>query len=474
MKFHDLLIILWARRWLFILVLLITVSTTGIVSYLMPREYTASATVVIDVQSPDRIAGVVLPGMMSPGYMATQMDIITSERVAKRVVQILDLDSSPALRKEWLDETGGEGTVADWFAPSLMKGLDVQPARESHVIQIGYTGRDPQFVAQVANAFAQAYIDTNIELRTDPARKYAQWFEEQFEIQRERLVEAQNKLSEFQQQAGIVATDERLDLENQKLSELTAQLSRAMLEGSDSESKQNVRRNKDTLPEVIRNPLIIQLKTEIVRSESKLKELSGELGVNHPRYKSAKAELEEMKSRLNSETVKISDSISTQGHVSRARAEELRAEIERQKATMLQLRDQKDKIRLLRHQVDSAQRAFDAISQRLTQTQLEAQNAQSNVTVLNPASRPLRHSKPKVIINLCLAVFMGGLLAVGVSMLLELIRPVVRSSRSLEEALGMPVLAELQEIKFEKRKNQVPSNRIPKKPKSLAKMAEAS
>ena len=66
-----------------------------------------------------------------------------------------------------------------WLAELLQKKLEVKPARESNVINIAYTGGDPDFAAAVANAFAQAYLDVNLDLKLAPARQYAAFFEEQ-------------------------------------------------------------------------------------------------------------------------------------------------------------------------------------------------------------------------------------------------------------------------------------------------------
>ncbi|WLQ16374.1 chain length determinant protein EpsF [Hahella aquimaris] len=443
MTLKHVLLVLWARRWVVLSVLLATITTTAVVSLLIPKEYTASTTVVLDVQTPDRIVGMVLPGMMSPGYMATQMDIITSDRVAQGVVRLLKLDENPETREKWLEETGGQGTIAVWLAPGLKKSLEVSPARESNVISVEFSATDPRFAATAANAFAQAYIDTTIDLRAEPARKYAAWFEQQYDIQRERLQKAQRALSDFQQKTGIVVTNDRLDFENQKLGELTAQLSLALAEGTDSSSKQGFNQGSDTLPEIMRNPLIIQLKTDIARMDSRLQELSEDYGVNHPQYKSAASELASMKSRLRMETAKIAESISTVGRVSKAKQAELKAAIEAQKKKMLELKSQHDQIQILSHQVETAQRDFDAISQRLTQSQLEAQTVQTNVSILTPASPPLKHSKPMLFLNLVIAVMLGGLLSVGAALILELRNPVVRSIEDLQSALGVPVLAQL-------------------------------
>jgi capsular polysaccharide biosynthesis protein len=170
MTLNQFLLILWARRTVALAVLGLTVLTTLVVSLLMPKQYTVATSVVVDVKSPDPIAGMVLPGMMAPGYMATQVDIINSDRVAQRVVKLLRMDESPVIREQWMEATEGKGELHAWLGALLQKKLDVKPSRESNVINIGYTGADPAFTAAVANAFAQAYIDTNIELRVEPAQ----------------------------------------------------------------------------------------------------------------------------------------------------------------------------------------------------------------------------------------------------------------------------------------------------------------
>jgi len=442
MTLQQFLLILWARRKIVLLTFFATVLTTLVVSLLMPKQYTAATSVVIDVKSPDPIAGMVLPGMMAPGYMATQVDIINSDRVAQRVVRLLRMDESPTIREQWMEATEGRGQLHAWLGALLQKKLDVKPSRESNVINIGYSGADPAFAAAVANAFAQAYIDTNIELRVEPAKQYADWFDGQIKVQRERLEAAQKVLSDYQQKTGIIATDERLDYETQKFNELSIQLTQAEAQGADASSKQKSG-SADTLQEVIQNPLINQLKADVARMESKLKEMSGNLGQNHPQYQSAEAELNELKARLRAETAKVTSGIGTAGRVSDAKEAGIKLAIEAQKKKVLELKKQRDEISVMMREVDTAQRAFDAVGQRMTQSKLESQSIQTNISVLTPAAEPLEHSKPKVFLNVLVSVFLGTLLGVGAALLLELMQRRVRSAEDLAQALGLPVLASL-------------------------------
>ncbi|MCB2003280.1 MAG: chain length determinant protein EpsF, partial [Rhodoferax sp.] len=162
MTLQQFLLILRARWFVALLTLLVTVLVTIGVSMVIPKQYTANAAMVLDVRSPDPVTGQMLPGMIAPGYMATQIDIITSDRVAQRVVKLLRMEESAAIRQQWQDETEGKGQLLLWLSALLQKNLEVKPSRESNVINISYTGPDPDFAAAVANAFAQAYLDVNL------------------------------------------------------------------------------------------------------------------------------------------------------------------------------------------------------------------------------------------------------------------------------------------------------------------------
>lgn len=442
MTLQQFFLILWARRKLVISIFMATVLTTLVVSLLLPKQYSATATVVIDVKSPDPIAGMVLPGLMAPGYMATQVDIINSDRVAQRVVKMLRMDESPVIQEQWRADADGKGELTAWLANLLQKKLDVKPSRESNVVEIKFSGADPVFSAAVANAFAQSYIDTNIDLRVEPAKQYSAWFERQVKVQRDRLEAAQKALSDYQQNSGIVATDERLDYETQKLNELSSQLTLAEAQGADSASKQKFG-SSDTVKEVIENPLLNQLRGDIARLESKLKELAGNLGENHPQYQRSVAELAELKARLKAETAKVSASITTAGRVSDAKEADIKRSIEAQKKKILDLKKQRDEISVLAREVDTAQKAFDSIGQRMTQSNLEAQSIQTNIAVLTPASTPISPSKPRVILNLLVSIFLGGMLAVGAALILELGQRRIRSAEDIVHGLDLPVLAEL-------------------------------
>src|SRR5574343_414619 len=443
MTFQQFLLILWARRKLALRILGVTVLTTLVVSLIIPKEYTATTSLVIDVKSPDPIAGMVMQGMMAPGYMATQMDIINSDRVDVRVVKLLGIDKSPEAIEQWKDDGEGKGTIEAFYGKLLQKKLDIKPSRESNVINIDYSGADPRFAAAVANAFVQAYIDTSIELRVEPARQYSAWFEERQKGLRTNLEQAQATLSAYQQEKGIVITDEHImDNETGRLNELTAQLAAAQAQKADASSRQKSGTSEFSL-EVLQSPLIQNLKAEIARAESQLSQISSNLGKNHPQVQQLEAQIKEQREQLREEIGRISGGAAAANKVGALKQEELKAAIEEQKKRVLAIKGERDQLAVLVNDVENARRAYEAVGQRMTQSNLEGQSQQTNVLVLSPATEPTKHSKPKVFLNLLVAIFLGTMLGVGAALVAELSQRRIRSAEDLALALDLPGLVEM-------------------------------
>lgn len=441
MSLHQFFLILRARYRLALLVALSAVVLALVVSLLLPRQFTAQTAVLVDLRTPDPVAGGSLGGVVAPSYMATQVDIIGGDRVAKRVVNMLKLDEKPELRQRWLEATEGRGSLQAWLAESLQKRIDVRPARESNVINIVYKGADADSTAQIVNAFAQSYLDTHLALKTEPARIYAEWFDQQAMASRAKLEEAQSRLSDYQQQAGIVTSDERLDYETAKLSAISSQLTEVQVATTDSQSKRNAR--SDSVAEVMESSLINDLKADIGRMEARVQETGVNLGPNHPQMQRMQSELSALRQRLAAETRNIAASINTAYQVGKDRERELLSAVASQKSRVLKINKERDELNVYRRDVEAAQRAYEEISKNASQTRLQSLTNQTNVVRLNSATAPLMPSSPKTLLNLLIAAFGGTLLGIACVLLLELANRRVRSSEDLTHMLDLPVLGHI-------------------------------
>ena len=443
MSFQEFLLILKARRRILFITLLLVVATTAFVSQLLPKTYKATATLVLNYKGSDPVTGTAVPAQLMPGYMATQVDIVKSKSVALQVVDHLKLDENPAVRTEFQKSANGSGDIRDWLANLLLKNLDVTPSRDSSVLNIEFSGADPNFVAVVANTFAAEYQKMTVQLKMEPLKKASAYFNDQVKVLRDNLETAQSRLSKYQQDNGIVSVDNRLDVETSRLNELSTQL--VVVQGQQMEAASRQRQasgaGADESPDVVANPLIQNLKASLIKAEAQLSDLSQRLYSNHPQYQGAKAEVDKLRAELADNVRATSNSIANSARIYERRETEVRAALQKQRARVLDLNQARDEMNLLMREVESAQRAYDATMQRFNQTSLEGQSNQTDAAVLNTAVAPREAAGPKTLLNIIVSIFLGAFLGLGLALLSELVDRRVRSAVTLADESGVPVLA---------------------------------
>lgn len=441
MSFAQFLAILRAR-WkapVFTLVFLVTVAM--LLAFLLPKKYTAEGSVVVESRTPDPINGTLLP--QTSQYLSTQVDIVRSDRVAKRVIRNLKLHQSPVLRASWQEATEGRGDFETWIAESLLNSLEVKPERNSNVIGISYVAADPNFASALVNEFIKGYVDVNLELRVSPAKQYSSMFTDQLSQAREALEAAQRKLSAFQQQKGIVATDERIDVETARLSELSAQLVSLQAVTADAVSRKA--QAGINSPDAMNSAVIMGLKADLARQEARLKEEGDRYADSHPVIGRLKAGIDELKARIQAESAAVGRTSGVSAQIAMQREAQTRALLDAQRDKVLKLKATRDEAMLLANDVTSAQRAFDAIQARAQQSSLESRLDQTNVAVLKYATAPYRHSSPRKLLYLLQAIFVGLFVGIGIAVVRELRDRRVRVDQDLSELVGATSLGSMPE-----------------------------
>ena len=153
MNIQQFVFILLARYKIALAVLLVTVVGAFLITLVIPDKYIASATVMLDVKSPDPLVGMAMGGLALPSYVSTQTEIITSQRVAQSVVKLLKFDENMQLREQWRNATDGKGQFVAWMGNVLSKKLEVKPSRDSNIIDISFSSEDPAFAAHRRKRF---------------------------------------------------------------------------------------------------------------------------------------------------------------------------------------------------------------------------------------------------------------------------------------------------------------------------------
>lgn len=459
MSLSQFIVLLRARYKIVLITMFLVVFVALGISLILPKTYKATATVLVNYKGADPVTGIAMPSQLLPGYMATQVDIIASKNVAKKVIDELKLTENEAIQQSYQDATEGRGSINDWLAELLLKSLDVQPSKESSLIDISFKGNSAQFSAVLANAFANAYLEKSIALKVEPSRKAAQYFDEQLKVMRERLQLAQERLSEYQQSKGIVSLDDRLDVERARLNDLSSQLVVAQSQLMEAQSRQRgaVGDAMQDSPDIASNPIIQSLKTEIARAESKFADISQKYERNHPSYRGAKAEIDNLKAELSKQVRAVSGNVVSTSKILHSRESELQSALTAQKNKVLALNRERDELLMRSREVENAQKIYEISLQRYASNDLEAQSNQSEVVLLNAASPPLDPASPKIFLNIIVAIFMGMILGVGFALLLEILDRRVRAPDDLFLATKAPFLG-IFEGKKSKRRMFLSSN----------------
>ena len=126
--------IVWARKWI-VLALFIVISIAGTAYVLnLPRQYTAETSLIVDIRI-DPALGAMAPALMAPSYMATQIEILKSERVASRAVKILGVERSAAAVAQWREATNAKIPLAVVSAAAIpiTNRLILPPSRATEV-----------------------------------------------------------------------------------------------------------------------------------------------------------------------------------------------------------------------------------------------------------------------------------------------------------------------------------------------------
>jgi chain length determinant protein EpsF len=449
MGFQQFLLALRARLGMFAMVLAATILAATVVSLLLPKSYKATVSLLVDAKDEQSLSNALRPLVLPQerlSYMQTQMDIITSKKVARRVVQDLKLAENPSTRAAFEDKAG-EGPIEDRLVEALLRMLKVETSQSS-IIHVSFSSPDHQHSAQVANAFAKAYVNTVLELRVQPTRDAAVWFDEQLKSLRANLENDQARLTDYQRRQGLISDDERVDIDSTRVGVLSEQVLRAQEQTFQWNTREQQARgllerdgSADGVPEVLDNPFIQRLKGDLQQGEAKLHELATQYGSNHPQYQRQVSENRSLRQRLDAEMRKIVTGIENSARQSRQREAELRKALAAQRARLLELKESRNEYTVLKRNVESAERAYDTAMQRFVVSQVDSRASQTNVTVLNAAVPPSHPSHPKIALNVALSLVVGTMLGLGIVILMERFDRRVRSINDLE--LDVPLLAVL-------------------------------
>jgi polysaccharide biosynthesis transport protein len=433
MSFSRFMLVIVGRRAAFLAALCCVVSLVLLGTYLIPPQYAARAQVIVE----GRTASPMLP---TSKPLATEADLLQSERVSIAALRLLGLQHDKALMNKWQEDTEGRGDFESWAADQLLKKLDVKTSRDSNVLTLSYSSRDPAAAAKTVNAFVKAYVDTTQEIREETETQSSASFGGRTKRLKAAMDLAQERLASFESEHGVAFTDERLDIENLRLSELNAQLVTLQSAAANAAGRQRQAAADSSMEEVLKNPLVSSLSFELARQEARLAELRSKAGDQHPSVAEQRNTLNELRSRLETATARASSSVGVESRIAAERAASTQAALDAQRAKVMEVKSKRDQAKRLQLDLELARRAYDAAVIRTNDTVLDSGASRGSVSVVKAATVPPRAAFPRPAVNLVAAIIIGLLAGVAAAFWRESRDRRLRLDQDVYELLEQPLL----------------------------------
>ncbi len=453
-----------------------------IINSLTP-QYKATATILIERKETQVVPVDALYGLNaeSEEYLATEFEVLRSRPLAEKVVRKLDLASEPAF-------VGEEGSLSTQSMGSMKnkllgliglgksdaertrvaevereiarrellkdygKRISIFPLRKTQLVEVSFEAPTPMLARDIANAHAEAYIESDLEARLERTKTAASWLAGQVEGLRGDLNTSKQDLAAYLQQENIIdINDDVTEIVSQELQELLAEMVGVRSRKAEAQITRDQVRNaggsRESLPVVQQDELAQKLKLDVVLARQKKAELAKTFGPQHPRMLAADSDLNSANSSLRAQINKIIETVELKFNAAQAEEASLQSRIDDTRSRFYSRNEQSDKYVELKSEVDSAQRLFDLFFERTKETTETIDLQSAHARILSQAEDPLEPSKPKKAVLFLLAALGSLMLSVLYYILRELFNTGIRDGEDVHQRIGLPLLGSLPVIK---------------------------
>jgi succinoglycan biosynthesis transport protein ExoP len=453
------------RRWLAIPFFLATVLVTAIVTLRQTKIYDATTSIIIDLSAPrvfdkDQVQDVVDSGpggfWFSREYYETQYKVLASRAVAQRVADRLQLATNASFLGLDVVANGAQRErLATGKDPVkiLQRNLKIEPVKDSRIVRIRYEDSDPQRAANIANAFADAYIAENLAVRSSATQNASEWLEEQLVDLEKKLDESGKALFEFKRAHDIVATswEDRQSMVSQRLTTINDSLTRARVRKAELEARNEAiqtasaavldgKVDTDSFSALTVTPAVQALKVRYLEARSDCADLAMKYLQDHPKLEACREKLNIARQALVNEAHATLESARNDYDEVVKTERNLNSLLNQTKTDAFALNQYERDYLELKRAYDNNQRLYELVLKRLKDTGVSGMLQASNVRILDrarPGTRPLRPDPKK---NAALAVLLGLLGGIVLAFGAEYLDTSINSQEQIEEKLGLSFL----------------------------------
>lgn len=487
---RKILALLHRRRGIILTSLFVCLVGAFLYNYTTRPLYQATTQILISEGPPKVLANQDLVQASMQDYQ-TEYALIASRGLAERVVERLDLQGNPELRagplmspwerfqrrflgKPAAPVVDSDGIPLSPAAAALRSRLSVQPLPGGRLVNLRINAYDPGLAAEIANAWAQLYIEQSLELRYNTSNEAAAWLEQRVADQKQRLAEAEQALFAHRDAHGVTSTAERTEAAESG----AAALARARAEMAERETQLAQLRalspdRAATSPLVMQSGLVQALRAQIAEAEAEHAELGKTLGERHPQMQQLRDTIAEAQSKIDAEVRNIRASLEAGYEAARLKVQALEDRRGEARGSDVDSGRSSAQLAALESEVETQRGVLAALMSRTQEADLQSELDSSNIRIIERAEVPRGPVSPRKTRNYQVALLLGLALGVGLSLLFEHLDNTLKTPEDIKEHLGLPFLGMVPEVgaKQERRRQPKPSPLILKNPQSA--VAEA-
>ena len=453
--------ILHRRRWAVLAVVALALMVGIAVTMMTTRQYVAVTTLeisreesrVVDIESVEPRSSAV-----DQDFYETQYGLLRSRALAERVARSLNLVSGDDFFQMYDAEIPEGGRSADErlrrAADILLENLEVRPARLSRLVQVRYSSPDPVFSARVTNAWAEHFIQSNLERRFDAASYARNFLENRLGQTRQRLEESERQLVAYAGNQGILniesagpngeASSQR-SLASDEIVAINEELARATAHRIQAQSE--LQQAGTTTALDVTNPTISALRQRRAEVAAERARLLSQFEPGYPAVQALESQLAALDRSLTVERDRVRSSVGARYREAVSRENALQGRVGQLTSGLMDLRRRSIQYNILQREVDTNRSLYDGLLQRYKEIGIAGGVGTNNVAIVDRANVPLIPSKPRPLINMLLALIAGLGLGVILAFALEQIDESISEPQSVEPLLNLPLLGVLPMVK---------------------------
>ncbi len=389
-------------------------------------------------------------------FYQTQYRLLQSRLLARQVVGRMDLLNDPefggprpeAERAAATKAAPGTSVVMEQAIDAFLARLDVEPVRDSQIVEVSFRSLRPDLAAQAVNTLAEVYIQQTLEFRYRVSAEAGSWLANEADEQARKVQTAEAALQAFKEQQGLVSIDERRTLLEQKLKDLGAALTVAKTRRLQKEAlyqqMQGVA-NPEDLPGVIESPLVQSLRSELANLERQGAELAAKGNLErHPDVVRLNQEIRGTRQKIALEARRVIQGARNDFEASAGEEARVAEALEAAKTESLSLEKRGLQYDALKRDLDASRTLAGQLVARQKQTDVARDIRASTIHVVDPATVPQDPLRPRPLRDVGLAVLLGLLCAAVAAFVSDYLDTSVGRPRDVRR-LGLPLLGVIPE-----------------------------